>query len=234
MYMFAANWKPCWRGSWTEDQVSGDSRFYINWDDESPTEFEAKKKCTIPCGGVGYLPRAKEPKYELESACSRCTKCDQFRKENGDLEMIKSQSECESEGCCRWENGVIWGGYCGASKRGDCGTEIGEYPESSDAQVLSYPGNDNEKIKCNQLPDMGVAGRQGTADKAGFELRECENPTDVCATYCVHVKASPESRTWISPGMCVSTHQRSRGSLCAATYDPVMPYLFVMQAQMSR
>ena len=115
-------------------------------------------------------------------------------------------------------------------KPGDCGTGMGEYPESSDSQVLSYPGNDNEKIKCNQLPAMGVAERQGTADKAGFELLECENPTDVCATYCVHVKPSPLARKdWtgisrdvLTAGMCVSMHQPDHGSLCATTYDPAM------------
>ena len=180
-------------------------------------------KCIIPCGGVGYLPRAHEPKYELESACSRCTKCDRFRRVEGDDEMITSQSECESAGCCQWKDGWIYGGYCRPNKRGDCGTRMGDYPESSSAQVLSYPGSVNEGMKCNQLPALGVAYRHETADKAGFELRECENPTDVCAMYCVSVKVSSMHGRWINSGMFVcKLHQCNLHATACATKVPIM------------
>ena len=48
---------------------------------------------------------------------------------------------------------------------------------------LKYPFQD--------LPTLGVSPWQASAEDAGFELRECENPTDVCASYCVAV---PEVR----------------------------------------
>ena len=43
-------------------------------------------------------------------------------------------------------------------------------------------------IKCKDLPALGVSPWKANAKDAGFELRECENPTDVCASYCVSVQ----------------------------------------------
>ena len=43
-------------------------------------------------------------------------------------------------------------------------------------------------IKCKDLPALGVSPWTANATDAGFELRECENSTDVCASYCVSVQ----------------------------------------------
>jgi hypothetical protein len=83
---------------------------------------------------------------------------------------------CERLGCCKWKEGKLWGGYCGAGNTGMC-------KRDADNTELSVASG----IKCKDLPALGVSPWTANAKDAGFELRECENPTDVCASYCVAV-----------------------------------------------
>ena len=35
--------------------------------------FATRKKCTIPCGGVGLMPREKVASYDIQTSCNVCT-----------------------------------------------------------------------------------------------------------------------------------------------------------------
>ena len=69
------------------------------------------------------LPREKVPSYEIKTACSSCTNCFQWSSESGNREMIDEKERCEAIGCCKWEEGKVWGGYCNAAKTGLCTAE---------------------------------------------------------------------------------------------------------------
>ena len=75
---------------------------------------------TIPCGGVGLLPPSREniPAYEIKTACSACTWCQ--KTSNARRTFIEEKEACEAVGCCEWEEGTLWGGYCNAAKTGLC------------------------------------------------------------------------------------------------------------------
>jgi hypothetical protein len=144
--------------------------------------FEAREKCTIPCGGVGLLPRERVPENEIVSACDKCTTCNPLSFGGYDsTQMITSTEMCESHGCCKWEAGKIYGGYCKAAKLGVCSRTVGPEPDTTRLSVASG-------INCKDLPSMGVSPWKANAADAGFELRDCDNPTDVCGSYCVAIQ----------------------------------------------
>ena len=87
---------------------------------------------------------------------------------------------CESRGCCKWKAGTLYGGYCEAAKLGVCSRTDGPEPDTTKLSVASG-------INCKDLPSMGVSPWTAQAADAGFELRDCDNPTDVCASYCVAI-----------------------------------------------
>ena len=175
---------PLTRRGPSQAAFEGDSRFFRlkahdDLDDDDPMGavldkgLRARKGCTIPCGGVGHLPREKAG--GVKTACSSCTRCDK----NGNIfegstQTISSKSECEGVGCCRWEEGKIYGGYCNAADTGQCKAD------SDSADMLSTTSS----ISCKSLPTLGVSDGPD-AHKEGFVLRECPNPTDVCVSYCV-------------------------------------------------
>ena len=92
---------------------------------------------------------------------------------------VSAKEGCESLGCCKWSKGKLWGGYCEAGNSGMCKRDGRE----DDTELSVASG-----IKCKDLPALGVSPWTANATDAGFELRECENSTDVCASYCVSVQ----------------------------------------------
>ena len=142
--------------------------------------FDARQKCTIPCGGVGLLPRERVPEFEIVTACKKCTACNPHSVTAGSTQRITSKEECESFGCCKWKAGMLYGGYCEAAKLGVCSRTAGPEPDTTKLSVASG-------IKCKDLPSMGVSPWTANAADAGFELRDCDNPTDVCGSYCVAI-----------------------------------------------
>ena len=87
---------------------------------------------------------------------------------------------CESRGCCKWKAGTLYGGYCEAAKLGVCSRTDGPEPDTTKLSVASG-------INCKDLPSMGVSPWTAQAADAGFELRDCDKPTDVCGSYCVAI-----------------------------------------------
>jgi hypothetical protein len=87
---------------------------------------------------------------------------------------------CESRACCKWKAGTLYGGYCEAAKLGVCSRTDGPEPDTTKLSVASG-------INCKDLPSMGVSPWTAQAADAGFELRDCDNPTDVCGSYCVAI-----------------------------------------------
>ena len=63
------------------------------------------------------LPRELLGSYEIKTACSSCTGCFQWGGGEGNG-MIDEKENCEAVGCCDWESGYMWGGYCNAAKAG--------------------------------------------------------------------------------------------------------------------
>ena len=172
--------------------------------------FGSRDKCTIPCGGVGLMPREKVASYEIQTSCNKCTDwfacpsyptcclprllpashpaadpvktimishSNHFSQRDNAKVRVSAKDGCERLGCCTWKEGKLWGGYCGAANTGMC-----KRPEDNTELSVS------SGIKCKDLPALGVSPWKPTAKDAGFELRECENPTDVCASYCVAVQ----------------------------------------------
>jgi hypothetical protein len=137
------------------------------------TAFNAREKCTVPCGGVGLMPREKVPPYELKTSCSACTACNPFSSGSGSAPLIEEKQACETVGCCEWDSDKE---KCNAAKTGLCNA-------SHVDTVLSIQSG----IACKNLPALGVSPWTANAVDAGFELRECGNPTDVCASYCVAI-----------------------------------------------
>ena len=130
-YQAPLSWEPCWShpngqhgsGRFKTEDFFGDSRFMMAHESGKKVDrkgYGTRKKCTIPCGGVGLLPREKMPAYEIKTACSACTWCEQFSGVRRDF--IEEKEACEMVGCCEWEKGA-WGGYCNAAKTGLCTAE---------------------------------------------------------------------------------------------------------------
>ena len=106
----------------------GDSKFQMDYssktnDNPEFRTFGTRSKCTIPCGGVGILPRERVPTYEIKTACQSCTHCFQFSAGGGGTSKIDDKEQCEAIGCCEWEAGKLYGGYCNAAKTGLCTAE---------------------------------------------------------------------------------------------------------------
>jgi hypothetical protein len=144
--------------------------------------FDAREKCTIPCGGVGLLPRERIPEYEVVTACKKCTACNPLSLAAGSTQMITTKEMCESRGCCKWKAGTIYGGDCEAAKLGVCSRTAGPEPDTTKLSVASG-------INCKDLPSMGVSPWTAKAADAGFELRDCDKPDG-----CVRVLLRGHSR----------------------------------------
>jgi len=161
--------------------TEADSQVFHNSENSEKT-FRLQDKCTIPCGGVGMITRERIPEYEIETTCTKCGFCDNFArayKGSGGDKWTDKES-CESTGCCKWTPGKLWGGYCQQANLGICTKTAGPAPDITKLSVDSG-------IMCKDLPSMGVSGAAAKAQDAGFELRDCDNPTDVCASYCVAI-----------------------------------------------
>ena len=143
-YQAPKSWGPCWTDPNGQphgtDEFRGDSRFQMDYENScdvsatNPTgaisvdgkkkkchkswTHGTRKKCTIPCGGVGLLPRENIPAYEIKTACSACTWCQ--KTSDARRTFIEEKEACEAVGCCEWEEGTLWGGYCNAAKTGLC------------------------------------------------------------------------------------------------------------------
>jgi len=195
-YQAPLSWQPCWKtpggleSGFGFETFRGDSRFFVKDHTRGANVGYAQDKCVVPCGGVGFLPREWMLKGAFpRSACSVCTPCDQFADIRPKPLSGPNEAECgttyiaasgNSEECCKWDSG-LFGGSCSATKTGECSDAV-----QQDTMLSPESG-----IACSQLPAFGVAPWKATAEEAGFELRECENPTDVCASYCV--AATPSS-----------------------------------------
>ena len=103
------------------------------------------------------LPREKVPSYEIKTACSSCTNCFQWSSESGNREMIDEKERCEAIGCCKWEEGKVWGGYCNAAKTGLCtaeSTHTGGASSRIDGDTELSP---QSGISCKVEPGMPVS-----------------------------------------------------------------------------
>ena len=212
-YQAPLSWQPCWKTPGGLESVfggsifRGDSRFFVLDASRGGNFGYEQDKCMIPCGGVGFLPREWLLKGAFpRSACSVCTPCDQHFDRRPDLLPGLNEAECgaaangNSAECCKWDQGLL-AGSCIATKTGECSDAV-----QQDTMLSPESG-----IACSQLPAFGVAPWKATAEEAGFELRECENPTDVCASYCVSTNAGISRVNSCSHGCLPKTLQSVGG-----------------------
>jgi hypothetical protein len=159
----------------------GDSRFqmdYLPGDDRrsgtarsSWRTFGSRTKCTVPCGGVGMLPREKVPSYEIRTACSACTHCYQWsgpvKTPSGisqNREMIDEKEKCEAIKCCEWEEG-----NCNAAKTGLCTAESSHTGGASSRIDGDTELSPESGISCKVEPGMP----QSSMTHASLQFRGC-------------------------------------------------------------
>ena len=101
------------------------------------------------------LPREKVPSYEIRTACSSCTSCFHWSASFPGV-RINEKERCEAIGCCKWEEGKVWGGYCNAAKTGLCtaeSTHTGGASSRIDGDTELSP---ESGISCKVEPGMPV------------------------------------------------------------------------------